>query len=38
LGARATAGLELERRFFHAAAQGMWASVPSVALQVGGTI
>jgi hypothetical protein len=37
-GPRATAGLELDVGFFHAAAQGMWASVPSVALQVGGTI
>ena len=37
-GARATAGLELNVGFFHAAAQGMWASVPSVALQLGGTI
>jgi hypothetical protein len=37
-GGRATAGAELDIGFFHAAAQGMWASVPSVAIQVGGTI
>ena len=37
-GPRATAGAELNLGWFHAAAQGMLASVPSVALQVGGTI
>jgi hypothetical protein len=37
-GPRATAGLELNLGFFHAAAQGTLASVPSVALQLGGTI
>ncbi len=37
-GGRATLGTELNLGWFHASAQGMWASVPSVALQMGGTI
>ena len=37
-GGRGVVGTELNFGFFHASAQGTWASVPSVALQVGGTI
>jgi hypothetical protein len=37
-GGRGVVGTELNLGWFHASAQGTWASVPSVALQVGGTI
>jgi hypothetical protein len=37
-GARATAGLEVALWRFRLAAQGMWASVPSVGLMLGGVI
>jgi hypothetical protein len=37
-GARATAGLEIALWRFRLAAQGMWASVPSVGVMLGGVI